>query len=224
MARGLAALALAASLGLVAPGAPDTAAVPADAARAAEAATPVDPTTQLHAAIEAAIHAHVPGAAGRDWVLGRVALTDAPSGAAQYIVATGVVAAPGARDTRVRLTGRYDPDGGGMDRVSYRLEPAGPAASDNATEWSLQRAVNYAFSQVLPDEEVAFALESAQASRVEGGGRRFEGAGIGTWADGEARFVSFAMTFSARGDLVEFDYSTPDEFAGAQDLPFVAEN
>ena len=224
MARGLAALALAASLGLVAPGAPDTAAAPTDRAGAAEVAVAVDPTRQLHAAIEAAIHAHVPGAAGRDWVLGRVALTDAPSGAAQYVVATGIVAAPGARDTQVRLTGRYDPAGGGMDRVSYRLEPIAAAASDRSTEWTLQRAVNYAFSQVLPDEQVAFALESAQGSRVDGGGRRFEGAGIGTWADGEARFVSFAMTLSARGELVEFDYSTPDDFAAGQDLPFVAEH
>ena len=75
-------------------------------------------------------------------------------------------------------------------------------------EWSVQTAVQEAFTEVLPDQPMRFALESAQSTRVEGGGRRFDGAGIGTFDGGDARFVAFTMMLSAQGELVEFDYQT----------------
>lgn len=206
-------LALGASVGLVDPGpqaGPSAALDPADAAAAAH-----DPDARLHAAIEAALHAHVPGMAGREWMLHDLERTDAGPGEPAFIVATGALATAGAPETQVRLTGRFDPAAGELRRVAYRLQPSAtdehrdPPAAEPC--WNVQAAVNHAFTEVLPDEQVAFALGSAESTRVEGGGRRFDGTGIGTWNQGDARFLAFTLTLSSTGELVAFDYSTAQQ-------------
>lgn len=91
---------------------------------------------------------------------------------------------------------------------------AAPALAGNAVALSAQadsrvaHAVQRAFADVLPDQPMRFALDTSQESPVAGGGRRYEGSGIATFNDGDPRFVSFTMTLSVRGELVEFDYST----------------
>ena len=103
-----------------------------------------------------------------------------------------------------------------------RRHVAGSAAPAPQGGWNLQEAVVQAFAAVLPDEPMAFALQSSQSSRVEGGGRRFEGSGIGTWGEGDARFVVFTLTLSSRGELVEFDYGIPS--SDGEDSELVAGN
>lgn len=208
---------LGASVGLAEPNLPAAADARLHEDRAATITAPAPPA-RLHAAIESALQANVPGMAGRHWVLHDLQGADGAPGAPAFIVATGVVTTPGGPDTHVRLTGRFDPGSGSLQRVAYRLQPsparahAEPAGAE--ARWSVQDAVNHAFTQVLPDERVAFALESAQSTRVEGGGRRFDGSGIGTWNQSETRFVAFTMTLSATGELVAFDYSTASEGTG----------
>lgn len=80
-----------------------------------------------------------------------------------------------------------------------------PSAAD--ADLGVQRAVQRAFAEVLPDQPMHFALDAVQASPVDGGGQRFEGSGIGTFDEGDGRFIAFTLTLSARGELVEFDYS-----------------
>ena len=201
--RALAALALVASVGFVTPSKE-----PASAAGRAAPVIATDPLTRLETAVENAAYRHVPGASGSGWVPFGVERSEPGVDGRQFVVATGVITTAGAPDTRVRLTGRYDPSTGELVRVSYKLQPATPSVPEAGTGWSVQQAVQHAFGEVLPDQTMRFALDSAQSSRVEGGGRRFEGSGIGTWADGDARFVAFTLTLSARGELVEFDYST----------------
>lgn len=200
--RALGALALAASVGLVMPWSQP--APPAEVVTF----TAADPVVRLQDAIESATHHHVPGASESDWVLHGLERSEAGLGGGEFIVATGVITTAGAPDTRVRLSGHYDPGSGQLDRVSFRLQPAARDAMAAGPGWSIQRAVEQAFGQVLPDEPMHFALDSAQSSRVDGGGRRFEGSGIGTFPEGDARFVAFTLTLSARGEMVEFDYST----------------
>ncbi len=216
IARALAAIALIASVGFVSP-----MAEPAPAGVVAKAIVTNDPLVRLHDAVENATHRHVPGASGSDWVLHRVDRSEPGIDGREFIVATGVITTAGAPDTRMRLTGYYDAANGELARVSYKLQPAAPSAPAAGTDWSVQQAVQRAFAQVLPDQAPSFALDSAQSSRVEGGGRRFEGSGIGTWDNNDARFVSFELTLSARGELVEFDYSTPGL---AEDAEYVAEH
>lgn len=203
IARALVALALVASVGFATPWTSPEAA----GERSAQAPA-VDPLLRLHRAVEQATHRHVPGAAGSGWVLHGVKRSEPGIDGREFIVATGVITAAGAPDTMMRLTGRYDPDTGELTRVSYKLHSSTPTAPSRDAGWSLQRAVQQAFAEVLPDQSIHFALASAQSSRVEGGGRRFEGSGIGTWADSDARFVAFTLTMSARGEMVEFDYRT----------------
>jgi hypothetical protein len=202
IARVLGALALVASIGLVAPR--------AEPARPGEPVVVIaaDPLVRLQDAVEMATQHHVPGASGSDWVLHGLERSDRGLGGREFIVATGAITTAGAPDTRVRLSGRYDPSTGRLERVSYQLQPATPTAPPEGSGWNVQRAVQAAFGEVLPDEPMHFALDSAQSSRVEGGGRRFEGSGIGTFREGDARFIAFTMTLSVRGELVEFDYST----------------
>ena len=89
-------------------------------------------------------------------------------------------------------------------RVAYTLEAPEAPVADAA--WSVELAVQQALSAQLPGQQVGFALDSAQSTRLEDGGRRFEGFGIGTWGNGEARFVSFTLALSADGQPVAFDY------------------
>lgn len=107
-------------------------------------------------------------------------------GAVALAATVGFVSPPAANDLRVPTTASA---------------PA-PAAPD--VQWSVQQA----FGEVLPDRGVHFALDSAQSSPVDGGGQRFEGSGIATFDDGDAQFLAFTLTLSARGERVEFDYST----------------
>jgi hypothetical protein len=216
IARALAAIALVASVGFVSP-----MAEPAPAGVAAQTIVANDPLVRLHDAVENATHRHVPGASGSDWVLHRVDRSEPGIDGREFVVATGVITTAGAPDTRMRLTGFYDATTGELARVSHKLQPAAPTALAAETDWSVQMAVQHAFAQVLPDQAPSFALDSAQSSRVEGGGRRFEGSGIGTWGSGDARFVAFELTLSARGELVEFDYSTPGL---GEDADYVAEH
>lgn len=211
IARALGLLALSAAIGVALPeGRTQAADQPADPAATAA----VNPDLRLQTAIEDALLAHVPGAAGRNWVLQQLEREDTATGQPAFVVATGVLGTAGAPDTQVRLSGRFDPATGRLRGVSYRLQApdAEPVAAPATGEsrWNVQAAVNHAFTQVAPDERIAFALDSAEASRVEGGGRRFDGTGIGTWDAGEARHVAFTLTLSAAGELVAFDYSTAE--------------
>ena len=95
---------------------------------------------------------------------------------------------------------------------------AAPAASPVDADLGVQRAVQQAFGEVLPDQPMHFALDSVQASPVDGGGQRFEGSGLGTFGEGDGRFVAFTLTLSARGELVEFDYSTATPADGAEKI------
>ena len=213
IARALGVFALVASVGLATPWM-----APTPAGAAVAPATVVSPEQRLHDAVEAATQRSVPGAAGSGWVLHGVERSAPGIDGREAVVATGVITTPGAPDTRVRLTGRYDADTGTLARVSYKLQPAARLAQVPTVDWSVQQAVQQAFGEVLPDQPMRFALESAQSSRVDGGGRRFDGAGIGTWGK-DARYVAFTMTLSARGELVEFDYSTPGQ---EEPAPYVA--
>lgn len=204
IARALMAIALVASVGIVSP---EPVLPPAGVAPATVVSA--DPMARLHDAVETATRRHVPGAVGSDWVLHRIDRSEPGINGREFIVASGVITTAGAPDTRMRLTGYYDPATGQLGPVSFKLQPAAAAARPADTGWSVQKAVQHAFGEVLPDQDMHFVLESAQASRVEGGGRRFEGSGIGTWGEGDTRFIAFELTLSARGELVEFDYSTP---------------
>ena len=200
IARALGALALVASVGFVTP-----LSAPSPALAAVVAA---DPQVRLHDAVENATQHHVPGASDSAWVLHAVERSEPGLDGREFVVATGVISTAGAPDTRVRLSGHYNPGTGQLARVSYRLQPSTPDVRDAGAGWSVQHAVEQAFGEVLPDQPMKFALDSAQSSRVEGGGRRFEGSGIGTFDDGDPRFIAFTMTLSSRGEMVEFDYST----------------
>jgi hypothetical protein len=86
--------------------------------------------------------------------------------------------------------------------------PVAPAPTSADADLGVQQAVQSAFGEVLPDHPMHFALDSVQSSPVEGGGKRFDGSGFGTFDGGDGRFIAFTLTLSARGELVEFDYST----------------
>lgn len=223
-ARVLAVLTLAASIGLALPGTgPEPAAfaaTPMDAA--ADEAAPVAydvSLTGLHSAVEAAVRSHVPGFAGKHWELQRLDHSDPDADGARRVVATGVVDGEDAPATGVQLTGRYDPATGELTRVGYRLQAADAAAPDPQADdtlrpdpaWSVQQAVQLALSESMPGHTVRFALDSAQSVRLDDGGRRFEGFGIGTWGSGGARFVAFTLVLSPDGEATAFDYGTASD-------------
>jgi hypothetical protein len=223
-ARAFGALTLAASIGLASPwlSAPEPAALP-DPTPVAAPATPAEPVAspeqRLHDAVAAAAFRHIPGAAGSDWQPDRIDVTDADDAGMQHIVATGTLSDAGHAGTRVRLSGRYDAADGRLSRVSYRLLPATrpmPESASAAPAWSLQDAVQQSLAQAHPDSNVRFALNSAQASRLERGGRRFEGFGLAVM-DGETRFVAFTLDLSAQGQSLAFDFG-PEEFEITRDI------
>ena len=220
-ARVLAVLTLAASIGLVSPWmGREPAAVAAPMGAAVDEPMPQpaydDSITGLHAAVEAAVRAHVPGIDGNNWTLNRLDHSDPDANGARRVVAYGVIATPGAPGTGVQLTGRYDPRTGEMTQVAYQLRPDAAASADGRKgvadkpvgTWSVQREVQRALAAALPGQTVRFALDSAQSTRLQDGGRRFEGFGIGTWDGGRARFVAFTLELSADGQPVAFDYGT----------------
>jgi hypothetical protein len=227
-ARAFGALTLAASIGLASPwlSAPEPAALP-DPTPVAAPATPAEPGVtaekRLRDAVASAAFRHIPGAVGSDWQPDRIDVTDADDAGVQHIVATGTLAAAGDTGTRVRLSGRYDSADGRLSRVSYRLLPVArpmPEPASAAPAWSLQDAVQRSLAQAHPDSEVRFALNSAQASRLDRGGRRFEGFGLAVM-DGETRFVAFTLDLSAQGQSLAFDFG-PEEFGLAQDIRLAA--
>ena len=217
IARVLSGLTLAAAVGMATPGMvrePAAVSFAGDAARHAPMplATLGAEDIALHDAVEMAVRDHVPGIAGNDWTLHRLDQTDPDAGGVRRVVAEGVVTPAGGPGTDVRLTGRFDPASGGLTQVAYRLQPpaAARAASGDghARAWSIQASVQQALDEALPGEDVRFALDSAQATRLPDGERRFDGFGIGTWGKGEARFVAFSLVLSKEGRPVAFDYGT----------------
>ena len=212
-ARAFGALTLAVSMGLAspwltAPAPTPTAETPASAGPRVSAAPAVYPEGRLHAAVEAAARRQVPGAGSGEWRLDRIDVSDADDSGVQHVVATGVIAAAGDAGTRVRLSGRYDAASGALKRVSYRLLPAMralPEPGAGTPGWTLQDAVQDSLAKAHPGSDVRFALDSAQASRLERGGRRFEGFGLAVM-DGDARFVAFTLDLSAQGQSLAFDF------------------
>ncbi|GAB2503710.1 hypothetical protein [Arenimonas alkanexedens] len=213
IARALGAFALVASAGFATPWT-------APGNNSEHVAVAADAAPSLHDAVENAAHRHVPGAAGQTWVLDSIQRSSPDIDGSAFIVASGRIMASDGAGTQVRLSGRYRPDTGEVSRVSYRLQAASPrpVVADAAGGWTLQQAVQHAFGEVLPDQPMQFVLSSAQSSRVEGGGRRFDGAGIGTWGEGDARFVAFTLTLSARGEMVVFDYRAEGQGDGLEFL------
>jgi hypothetical protein len=208
-ARALGSLALAVSMGLASPWwrAPPPAA-PAAAASAPDLPGPT-PEQRLHDAVESAARRHVPGAAGEDWRLDRIDVSDIGDGGVQHIVASGLLASAGDVGTKVRLSGRYDSAAGELSRVSYRLLPASRPLPEPGPAWNLQQAVQQSLAKAHPGVGVSFALDSAQGSRLERGGRRFEGFGLAV-VDGETRFVAFTLDLSAQGQSLAFDFGPED--------------
>lgn len=222
-ARAFGALTLAVSVGLASPwlggGQPEA---PAPMT-AATLATPASPQARLRTAVETAVRQNIPGAAASDWTPDRLDLSDSDPAGMQHLVATGTLATPGAPETRVRLSGRYDGSAGTLSRISYRLLPGGHLAPDrtvSAPAWSLQDAVEQSLAQAHPESTVRFALDSAQASRLERGGRRFEGFGLAVM-DGDTRFVAFTLDLSAQGQSLAFDFG-PEEFVAEPELGLAA--
>jgi hypothetical protein len=217
-ARAFGALTLAVSVGLASPWlqAPEPARDPQVQAEVAVAT----PQQRLHAALEAAARRHIPGAAASRWTLDRLDLSELGDGGAQHVVATGSIAEPGAPQTRVRLSGHYDPAEGAVSRVRYRLLPAARLAPDvsQAPAWSLQDAVEQSLAKAHPEATVRFALDSAQASRLDRGGRRFEGFGL-AMLDDETRFVAFTLDLSAQGQSLAFAFGPETD---AEDLASAA--
>lgn len=199
---------------------------PVAAPREASSPASPDPLARVHAAVEEATARHIPGALGSGWVLHRLEQSDPALDGTTRIVASGIIAAPGGPGTNVRLTGRYDDASGQLDRVSYRLHtPAarqhGRPGSEGEASWSVQSAVRQALADAAAEPGLQFALDSAQSLRLEDGGRRFEGHGIGLWQDGEPRFVTFTLQLSADGQPVAFDYGTQEP---ATLTPVLADN
>lgn len=235
-ARTIAVLALAVSIGVAAPWIahePVAAAVPMDVASFDGNDLPHAndiPLAGMHAAVNAAVQTHVPGVSGNDWALHRLEHSDPDAEGVRRVVAQGIIATPGAPDTAIHLTGRYDPATGELTKLTYRLRPSvvpvsaslDTGATGPATTWSVELAVQQALSESLPGQEVRFALDSAQATRVPGGGRRFEGFGIGSWGDGQARFVAFTLVLSDDGQPVRFDYGTEADDVGQSEPAMIA--
>jgi hypothetical protein len=188
-----------------------TAAVPGKPAiREAATSVAATPAARVQAAVERAASRHVPGARGRGWVLHQLDQSDPRADGTRRIVARGLLGTPGDPGTHVKMTGIYDPEGDVLRRVSYELkapaQPKPPRDTDLAPAWTVQGAVQQAMADAAADPSARFALDSAQSLRLEDGGRRFEGVGIGRVQGGEAMFVSFTLELSRDGETVGFDY------------------
>lgn len=172
----------------------------------------------LPGAVEAAVLRHVPGAAGGSWRLDRLDQSEPDADGARRFVAFGVIAAAGALETRIRLTGRHDPASGRVSQVGYRLQAADSSdtrlLASRATTWNLQSVVQQSLSEALPGQDLRFALDAAEASRLPDGGRIFEGTGLMLAADGEVRFVTFTLGLSADGEPRGFDFGLVDPASG----------
>lgn len=75
-----------------------------------------------------------------------------------------------------------------------------------AAAWTLQSAVQQQLRTGLGGTDVAFSLVSAQSTRLDRGGRRFDGAGLALLDEGDTRFVAFTLSLDADGQVTGFDY------------------
>ncbi|HEY9143811.1 MAG TPA: hypothetical protein VIM90_07255 [Arenimonas sp.] len=75
-----------------------------------------------------------------------------------------------------------------------------------APGWTVQSSVQEQLSAKLSGTDVAFSLVSAQATRLDQGGRRFDGAGLAQLDGEEVRFVSFSLSVDPDGRVSAFDY------------------
>ena len=75
-----------------------------------------------------------------------------------------------------------------------------------APGWTVQSSVQEQLSAKLTGTDVAFSLVSAQATRLDEGGRRFDGAGLAQLDGEEVRFVSFSLSVDPDGRVSAFDY------------------
>lgn len=75
-----------------------------------------------------------------------------------------------------------------------------------APGWTVQSSVQEQLSAKLSGTDVAFSLVSAQATRLDQGGRRFDGAGLAQLDREEVRFVSFSLSVDPDGRVSAFDY------------------
>ena len=75
-----------------------------------------------------------------------------------------------------------------------------------APGWTVQSSVQEQRSAKLSGTDVAFSLVSAQATRLDQGGRRFDGAGLAQLDGEEVRFVSFSLSVDPDGRVSAFDY------------------
>jgi len=192
---------------------PANATAPASGAPTTRGAASPSSTTaaaRVQAAVERAASRHVPGASGRGWVLHQLDQSGPRADGTRRIVARGLLGTPGDPGTHLKMTGIYDPEADVLRRVSYELKaPAQtkpPRETGLAPAWSVQSAVQQAMADAAADPSARFALDSAQSLRLEDGGRRFEGVGIGRVQGGEAMFVSFTLELSRDGETVGFDY------------------
>lgn len=89
--------------------------------------------------------------------------------------------------------------------------PDSPHAGDAsrgsvAPGWTVQSSVQDQLRADLAGTDVAFSLVSAQATRLDEGGRRFDGAGLAQLDGQETRFVSFSLSVDPDGRVSAFDY------------------
>ena len=185
--------------------------------REASPATSASPIARVKAAVERAASLQIPGTRGRGWVLHQLDQSEPRADGSRRIVARGVIGTPGDPGTHVKMVGLYDPAAGVLRWVSYELKaPAqSPPArdADLAPAWSVQSAVQQALAEATRDPSARFALDSAQSLRLEDGGRRFDGVGIGHLRGGEATFVSFTLQLSPDGETIAFDYGLQEQLA-----------
>lgn len=89
--------------------------------------------------------------------------------------------------------------------------PGSPHAGDAsrgsmAPDWTVQSSVQDQLRADLAGTDVAFSLVSAQATRLDEGGRRFDGAGLAQLDGQETRFVAFSLSVDLDGHVSAFDY------------------
>ena len=106
--------------------------------------------------------------------------------------------------------GRAAPGLSGWRLLSLRgLAGAGTGGAGRAgvaPGWTVQSSVQEQLRAELTGTDVAFSLVSAQATRLDQGGRRFDGAGLAQLDGGEVRFVSFSLSVDPDGRVSAFDY------------------
>ncbi|GAB2664810.1 hypothetical protein [Arenimonas aestuarii] len=75
-----------------------------------------------------------------------------------------------------------------------------------APGWTVQASVQDQLRAELTGTDVAFSLLSAQATRLDQGGRRFDGAGLARLGGHDTRFVAFTLSLDPDGRVTAFHY------------------